>query len=106
MHIPVVRPCTDLTDEVPTNGQVFYSHGTINERPAGTVASYACSTGYFLTGDSSRVCQVNGLWSSAVPVCECKLAISFCYILIYVLLNNVNHAVSWYVSYLHILCHK
>ena len=35
----------------------------------GSIASYACSTGYDLTGVASRKCQSDGTWSDAAPTC-------------------------------------
>ncbi len=39
----------------------------------GTVASYTCNTGYMLTGDVIRVCEVTGDWSGSEPTCTGKL---------------------------------
>ena len=64
-------PCMDLND-VPTNGYISYSDGTVNSRTAGTVATYSCDTGYLLVGDTTRVCQVDGTWDSTSPICERK----------------------------------
>ena len=66
-----MMPCMDLND-VPTNGNISYNNGTVNNRSTSTVATYRCNTGYVLVGDTTRVCQVNGLWNSTPPSCERK----------------------------------
>lgn len=48
----------------------------INGTALGSVATYQCDRGYFLTVDDSRTCQCDGKWSEPVPKCipssKCK----------------------------------
>ena len=55
--------CGALLD--PVNGQVMLS-GTVLR----SVATYSCNTGYSLVGNSTRVCQADGMWSGSAS-CEC-----------------------------------
>ena len=55
--------CPTLSD--PSNGRVDQR----GDRP-GDRASYTCSSGYELVGQSSRICQNNGQWSGDAPICE------------------------------------
>ena len=34
------------------------------------VCQYRCSPGYYVSGSSSIICQLSGLWSSEVPICN------------------------------------
>jgi hypothetical protein len=38
----------------------------------GSTATYACESGYGLTGASTRTCQTDGTWSAAAPTCTIK----------------------------------
>lgn len=59
--VPV--PCSpDLT--APANGTVDRTAGVY-----GDVATYACGTGYTLSGALTRTCQADGTWSGAAPTC-------------------------------------
>ena len=50
------------------NGQV-----SIEDPPAyRTLANYTCDDGFLLMGESSRTCQLNGLWSGMPPLCARK----------------------------------
>ncbi len=64
---PAVVTCLTLTD--PTNGMVDVLNNNF-----GTVANYSCDTGYMLTGDVIRVCEVNGDWSGSEPTCDSMLS--------------------------------
>ena len=48
-----------------TNGQVSHPNGT----KFGQTATYNCNTGYNLVGDSTRMCQADGMWSGNEPTC-------------------------------------
>ncbi|XP_052257236.1 sushi, von Willebrand factor type A, EGF and pentraxin domain-containing protein 1-like isoform X1 [Dreissena polymorpha] len=43
---------------------------TFNETSFQSFVSYVCDKGYYLVGDSIRVCQRNKSWSGNVPTCE------------------------------------
>ena len=47
------------------NGQVNHPNGTT----FGQTATYSCNTGYNLVGDSTRMCQADGMWSGSEPTC-------------------------------------
>ena len=36
-------------------------------------ATYTCNPGYNLTGDATRMCQSDGMWSDSPPTCPRKL---------------------------------
>ena len=63
MELFIVVDCGDLPD--PRNGDVKISKSTF-----GGVALHSCDTGYFLVGNVKRVCQANGKWSGAAPICK------------------------------------
>ena len=56
--------CSTLSNQV--NGQVSHTAGTA----FGQTATYSCDTGYNLVGDSTRMCQANGIWSGSEPTCQ------------------------------------
>ena len=62
--ILAVVDCGNLTDTA--NGQVNLTSGTT----FGLNATYNCSTGYNLVGDSIRTCQATGNWSGSKPTCQ------------------------------------
>ena len=49
----------------PKNGFV----DTVPDTYLNSTATYSCNQGYDLTGNTQRVCQSNGLWSSSAPYC-------------------------------------
>ena len=51
----------------PLNGMRNYTGITEGEQ-----VTYTCSTGYKLSGASSRTCGANGQWSGSQPSCERK----------------------------------
>ncbi len=57
--------CSNLS--VPTNGEVSYD---MNNRAAGTVANYTCTSSYTLMGNTTRTCGSGGLWSGSAPACH------------------------------------
>ncbi len=63
---PLVINCGPLSG--PDNGLV-----TITVDDFGRKGSYSCDTGYLLTEDVIRVCEVNGDWSGTAPTCDRKL---------------------------------
>ncbi len=68
--VPIVT-CSDLPSL--TNGDIDYGGaGSTNSRPVDTVATYTCVTGYTLTGDTTRTCRSDGVWSGFTPVCQSK----------------------------------
>ncbi len=66
LFFPAVVTCPPLTD--PDNGMVNVLNNNF-----GTVANYTCNTGYMLTGDVIRVCEVTGDWSGTAPTCDSTL---------------------------------
>lgn len=42
----------------------------IHGRDVGAKAVFTCSQGYMVEGASEAVCQPNGEWSSAIPLCK------------------------------------
>ena len=55
--------CPMLTIE---NGEVVIS---TNDRTVNSSATYSCSDGYSLQGNSERFCQMDGTWSDTNPSC-------------------------------------
>ena len=53
------------TLNTPTNGQVSHPDGTTFRQ----TATYSCNTGYNLVGDSTHMCQADGIWSGSEPTC-------------------------------------
>ena len=53
------------TLNTPTNGVVSHFNGTTFRQ----TATYSCNTGYNLVGDSTRICQADGMWSRSEPTC-------------------------------------
>ena len=35
----------------------------------GSVATYSCNSGFLISGDSQRNCQMDGFWSGSAPTC-------------------------------------
>lgn len=51
--------------EPPQNGRVDIDGST-----PGSTATYSCLSGFSLIGQSSRSCQLNGVWSGSAPFCQ------------------------------------
>ncbi|XP_003387839.1 PREDICTED: sushi, von Willebrand factor type A, EGF and pentraxin domain-containing protein 1-like isoform X2 [Amphimedon queenslandica] len=49
----------------PQNGDVIFSSTAFR-----STASYRCRPGFRVVGTETRICQVNGEWSSTAPVCK------------------------------------
>ncbi|XP_055886163.1 sushi, von Willebrand factor type A, EGF and pentraxin domain-containing protein 1-like [Biomphalaria glabrata] len=47
------------------NGHVSYTQLTV-----GSLANYACNSGYVLIGSTSRVCNEDGTWQGGKPACD------------------------------------
>ena len=61
-------PCSVLSVD---NGGVSYSNGITGAPiPTNIVATYSCTTGHVLTGDSMRTCTSGGSWTGSDPVCR------------------------------------
>ena len=70
MFSPAVIDCGALPN--PANGMVTITPGLVTLTSVEAVATYACSEGYNLVGDTMRTCQANGQWTGTVPTCICK----------------------------------
>ncbi|XP_064386119.1 sushi, von Willebrand factor type A, EGF and pentraxin domain-containing protein 1-like isoform X4 [Halichondria panicea] len=65
---PMCSPvCQDLPS--PANGVISYDT-TFSPRPAGTVGTYTCGTGYDIFGPRTRTCQSDTTWSGGDIVCQ------------------------------------
>ncbi len=58
-------------DHLPSlpNGNISYSFGGFPLRPYGTVATYTCNQGYYLSGNETRACN-NSEWFGKMPTCK------------------------------------
>ena len=56
--------CESLNN--PSNGEVVINDST---RVVGSIATYNCDGGFFLSGSIERECQDNGTWSGDEPRC-------------------------------------
>ena len=59
------KPVTCPTLTSPANGAV-----SAPARTVGSVATYSCSSGYTLSGGTTRTCQSSGEWSGLQPSCQ------------------------------------
>ena len=56
--------------EVPSGGMIIGYDFNIHSK-----IEFKCEPGYLLKGQSTLVCNRNGLWSEDIPSCQCKLVI-------------------------------
>ena len=73
--------CTQLPSVA--NGDITYSTGLASSLDHGTTATITCNEGFFLEGNSERVCQGNGIdivgaWSGSQAACSGVHHISHC----------------------------
>jgi len=65
----IVIQCDNLT--APSNGEITScSSGSMGVDYEGDTCSFACNTGYELTGSDIRTCQSDGTWSGSGVVCK------------------------------------
>ncbi|XP_052785537.1 CUB and sushi domain-containing protein 3-like isoform X2 [Mya arenaria] len=62
---PICSPADCLPLYDPLNGYVSHTSGTTYIH----VANYTCEIGYYIDGDSLRICQANASWSGSEPSC-------------------------------------
>ena len=67
----VTVDCGSLPD--PTGGQVTFSQSTVFE----SVATYSCSEGYTLMGQTQQTCLSTGLWSGNTPRCNRGVCLTY-----------------------------
>ena len=60
--------CPSLTD--PSNGMINCSLGDDGVPSYEDICSFACNTGYELTGSDTRTCQSDGNWRGSSDVCK------------------------------------
>ena len=61
--VPTAQQCGQL--DAPQNGRVDLDGST-----PGSTATYSCFSGFSLIGQTSRICQPNGVWSGSAPFCQ------------------------------------
>ncbi len=52
------------------NGMISYLPDNTSDYDVGTTAIYLCDDGFFLSGDITRDCQSDGIFSGMEPVCS------------------------------------
>ncbi|WAQ97856.1 CSMD3-like protein [Mya arenaria] len=62
---PMCAKCPDLSD--PRSGTV-----TVSTTGGVTTATYACQTGYYISGNYLLTCQTTGSWDNTSPTCKCN----------------------------------
>ena len=80
IHFSTAIDCGNLT--APEGGRVTFTPGVVMTLETGldAVATYTCSVGYDLVGDTMRTCQANEQWDGTEPNCMRKLnKIIVCY---------------------------
>lgn len=63
-HLSIFSDCGSL--DMPKNGYIYYSSGTTY----GSVAYYNCTEPYAVIGNSERMCEASGVWTSTDPFCR------------------------------------
>ena len=71
--ITITVRCPPLCD--PSNGHVNQSDNLV-----GSVAMYECGPDFVLSGSVKRICQSDGTWSNAEPVCDPIGKCMICYL--------------------------
>ena len=62
-QVVIVDGCGPLPP--PDNGNVDVPITTV-----GSVATYSCDNGFLVSGNSQRICQMDGFWSGSAPTCS------------------------------------
>lgn len=63
--VPICVPAQCESPPAIANGRVLGSEFSFNSK-----IKYECDEGYILKGESTRLCQSNGLWDKPVPRCD------------------------------------
>ena len=68
MNIVIEVNCASQSLE---NGQISYNTLPLENRgyTVGTLASFTCMNTYNLFGSEASICQENGTWNQAIPLC-------------------------------------
>ena len=86
----IIVTCVTLNLE---NGQVKYNESVVPNKgyPFGTMASFTCNCGYYLSGLESSTCQFYGHWCWGPPVCkQCKKNLS---------INGEKYVNMWHYTF-------
>ena len=54
----------------PSNGMINCSLGDDEVPSYEDTCSFTCDTGYKLTGNGTRTCQSDGMWSGSIAICS------------------------------------
>ena len=75
---------------------ISYTMETASLRPVNTVATYTCTTGYILTGGSTRTCGSDGMWSGSALTCQSEWN-GLCILVLFVFVeySYVNTKYPW-----------
>lgn len=65
----IVLSCGSLSS--PDNGHVTLTGTTVN-----STATYGCNSSYVISGNNTRLCQSDGVWSGIEPTCS-EFSLSF-----------------------------
>ena len=73
MHVSLTTSCVLSTDcqllTDPDNGVISCSLGDDGQASLGDTCNYTCDSGYELSGNVNRSCELNGNWSGTEPTC-------------------------------------